>query len=109
MENFMILCVVVQLYILLLLTPSIYLPNHYDPTNTHSFLVSGENDEVAKNDEVSKPNIVYSHDMSKQRAAVKAWSKILSEKDYNASEWARFLYFMYVAIGVECSFFEVEQ
>jgi len=35
------------------------------------------------------PETAYAHDMKKQKLAIKAWSKILSEKDYNASEWAR--------------------
>ena len=73
-----------QFYIILLLAPSFYLSNLFEPTNGQNLLVSGEIDEVAKS------NIVYSHDMSKQKAAVKAWSRSLSENDYNASEWARF-------------------
>mmetsp|Transcript_31988 Transcript_31988/g.46090 ORF Transcript_31988/g.46090 Transcript_31988/m.46090 type:complete len:398 (+) Transcript_31988:3-1196(+) len=77
-----------QFYIILLLNPfpSYYLFKLFESTtNTHKFLVSAEIDE----EEVAKSNIVYTHDMSKQKAAVKAWSRILSEKDYNASEWAR--------------------
>ena len=35
------------------------------------------------------PETAYAHDMKKQKLAIKAWSKMLSEKDYNASEWAR--------------------
>lgn len=35
------------------------------------------------------PETSYAHDMKKQKFAIKAWSKMLSEKDYNASEWAR--------------------
>lgn len=35
------------------------------------------------------PETAYAHDMKKQKLAIKTWSKMLSEKDYNASEWAR--------------------
>ena len=49
-------------------------------------------DEPLEESSPKKQNSVasYTHNMKKQKLAIKAWSKSLSEQDYNASEWARY-------------------
>jgi prephenate dehydrogenase len=56
--------------------------------NATEALDTGENEGNTITDfESVKMSVV--HDMKIQKAAVKAWSKLLSEDDYNATEWSR--------------------